>query len=234
MYASHIQFIFGSWDAAFIRKLFGLIAGLFLVIGVTTGAAAVFISGEVTVAASLLVLLGGLHVHYMMVRSDIMGMHVLRPDSREFLDLVGDIIVHEEFNKLANFAHHDGDLLDHVKRVSYLSYIGAKLLSLDCSAAARGGLLHDFFLYDWRLRKREDISRVLHGRNHPFIALENARRYFEVNDKEADIITQHMFPKTRSLPQYPESYLVSLCDKAATLYEYGRCFVAGRCIRKTH
>lgn len=232
MYASHIQWVFGSWDAAFIRKLFSVAAGFFLLIGIPLGAAAAFVSGEAAVAASLLLLLGGLHVHYMMVRSETMGLALLRPDREEFSRLVGDILGHEEFAKLRNFAHHDGDLLDHVGRVAYLSYAGAKLLSLDSAAAARGGLLHDFFLYDWRLRKREGLSRLLHGQDHPQIALKNARRYFDVSEREADIIAEHMFPKTRRLPRYPESYLVSVCDKAATIYEYGRCILSGRCLRR--
>ncbi|MDY0244869.1 MAG: hypothetical protein RBQ89_08635, partial [Sphaerochaeta sp.] len=107
---------------------------------------------------------------------------------------------------------------------SYISYRISKALGLDYHAAARGGLLHDFFLYDWRERKSQDEKRSLHGKEHPYIALENAQKYFTVNAKEADIIVKHMFPKTLSLPRYRESFIVSLSDKIAAVYEYSQRF----------
>ena len=96
----------------------------------------------------------------------------------------------------------------------------AKALRLDYRAAARGGLLHDFFLYDWRERKATDTSKAMHGREHPHIALANARGQFEVSDLEADIIVKHMFPKTLPMPRYKESFVVSLSDKISSVYEY--------------
>ncbi|MGE4453414.1 MAG: HD domain-containing protein [Sphaerochaeta sp.] len=140
--------------------------------------------------------------------------------AREHELLVSDILSHEEFLKLKQFQHHTGHIYDHVHRVSYLSYRISKALGLDYHAAARGGLLHDFFLYDWRERKSHDEKRSSHGKEHPFIALENAQKYFSVNKKEADIIVKHMFPKTIALPRYRESFIVSLSDKLAAIYEY--------------
>ncbi len=135
--------------------------------------------------------------------------------------LVSDILAHEEFLKLKEYHHHAGHIYDHVTRVSYISYRISKALGLDYHSAARGGgLLHDFFLYDWRVRKSQDEKRSSHGKEHPYIALENAQKYFSVNAKEADIIVKHMFPKTLSLPRYRESFIVSLSDKIAAVYEY--------------
>jgi uncharacterized protein len=134
--------------------------------------------------------------------------------------LVEDILTHDEFLKLKMFRHHTNHIYDHASRVSYLSYRISKALGLDYIAAARGGLLHDFFLYDWRERKASDDKRSSHGKEHPFIALENAKTYFSVDEREQDIITKHMFPKTLALPRYPESVVVSISDKLSAIYEY--------------
>ncbi|MGH0054566.1 MAG: HD domain-containing protein [Sphaerochaetaceae bacterium] len=144
--------------------------------------------------------------------------------TREHELLVSDILTHEVFLKLKEYQHHVDHIYDHVKRVSYLSYRISKALGLDYHAAARGGLLHDFFLYDWRERKSQDTKRSAHGKEHPFIALNNAQKYFSVNKMETDIIDKHMFPKTLSLPRYRESFIVSLSDKLAAAYEYALGF----------
>jgi uncharacterized protein len=143
-----------------------------------------------------------------------------RPDREEFSRLTEDILHNAEFLKLKDYVHHRDRIYDHVLRVAYLSYFISRILGLDYIATARGGLLHDFFLYDWRKRKATDRSRWQHGREHPFVALANARRNFEINDMEADIIVKHMFPKTRAVPRYRESFVVSFSDKVSAIYEY--------------
>ena len=70
--------------------------------------------------------------------------------NKEFDDITNDIINHKEFNSLKNFHHHNCDVFSHSVKVSYISYKIAKRLGLDFISAARGGLLHDFFLYDWK------------------------------------------------------------------------------------
>lgn len=178
-------------------------------------------------SVSLLGLLLAIHIHYMMVRSGMIPFILAKPQSKEFNHLVEEILLHEEFIKLKDYHHHTNHIYDHVVRVSYLAYSISKVCGLDYKAAARGGLLHDFFLYDWRERKATDISRGLHGKEHPQIALENARLHFEVSELEADIILKHMFPKTRPAPRYLESAVVSFSDKVSTLYEYAHHY-AGR------
>lgn len=169
---------------------------------------------------SLIVFLLGYHTHFSLVRIGRIPYALPRPYRREFLRLVTDILRHEEFAKLKDYFHHTNHIYDHVVRVSYISYVIAKAFHLDYRSAARGGLLHDFFLYDWRERKSSDAKRSTHGKEHPHIALVNAREHFPVNEKEADIIVKHMFPKTMALPRYRESLVVSLADKFATIYEY--------------
>ena len=83
----------------------------------------------------------------------------------------------------------------------------------------RGALLHDYFLYDWHQKYKPTRNVGLHGRIHPKIALFNARKDFNVNYLEADIIERHMFPLTFMPPRYRESLIVCLVDKACSVYE---------------
>ncbi len=165
-------------------------------------------------------LLAAYHLYSSMTRIGRIPFLLARPQRKEFILLVDDILRNQEFRKLKGFFHHTNHIYDHVIRVSYISYVIAKALRLDYRAAARGGLLHDFFLYDWRERKATDTSKAMHGREHPHIALANARGQFEVSDLEADIIVKHMFPKTLPIPRYKESFVVSLSDKISSVYEY--------------
>lgn len=147
---------------------------------------------------------------------------VINMNNKEFHQITEDILYHPEFLKLKTLRHHKKDIYHHVARVSYLSFIWAKRLNLDYKAAARGGLLHDFFVYDWRhegqLKKKKLFEK--HGFTHSKEALVNARTHFEITDREADIIVKHMFPLTLRPPKYPESWIVTMVDKYVTVSEY--------------
>ena len=82
---------------------------------------------------------------------------------------------------------------------------------------ARAGLLHDFFLVDNRdidMTKRLDVLI-----NHPKYALINSKRYFELSDKEENIITSHMFPVALKAPKYMESWIVVMVDNVVAIME---------------
>jgi uncharacterized protein len=112
---------------------------------------------------------------------------------------------------MRNFIQHSNrTCLDHSLYVSYHCYLAAKRKGLDYVSTARGALLHDFFLYDWH---GPIPYKGLHAFNHPYIALENAKKYFTLNKIEEDIIMKHMWPLTLKLPKYKESFLVSTIDK---------------------
>ena len=104
----------------------------------------------------------------------------------------------------------------HCLRVAYGNYIICKRLGLDYRSAARAGMLHDLFLYDWHV---PDRSHKWHGLIHAKIALENARRYFSLNPKECDMIRKHMFPLNLALPRYKETVVIVLVDKYCSLTE---------------
>jgi len=139
-----------------------------------------------------------------------------------FLELyrstIEDILENDHLHDMKNYIQHrDLSCMEHSIFVSYNSYLVCKRLHCDEIAAARGGLLHDFFLYDWHKERR---SEKLHGFAHPEIALENAKSHFDLSEIEEDIILKHMWPLTlNKIPKYKESLVVSLVDKYCTTIE---------------
>lgn len=143
------------------------------------------------------------------------------PFEKEYYETVQDILQHEEFLKLKDYFHHNSSIYAHVHDVAYFSYRICKYLKLDFRSAARGALLHDFFLYDWRNHDVPDLPREkFHGLAHPAIAVANAKRHFSINDIEEDIIKKHMWPLTIVPPKYKEAYIVSFADKYLSSREF--------------
>lgn len=129
----------------------------------------------------------------------------------EFKSCLYDLTQHEMVRSMEHFIQHGNiTCLEHSIYVSYISFLMCRKLKLDYRSAARGALLHDFFLYDWHVTKPIE---GLHGFTHPYAALENADRHFQLNDLERDIIMKHMWPLTIKLPKYKESFIVTLADK---------------------
>lgn len=89
-------------------------------------------------------------------------------------------------------------------------------IRVDERALVRGALLHDFFLYDWH----EPIKRNrVHGFTHPYTALKNAEKVFELSKIEKNMIKRHMFPLTPIPPRYRESLILCLADKICATHE---------------
>ena len=133
----------------------------------------------------------------------------------EYENIYKEFEENSEFKKLSENIHHGLTRLEHVNRVARWSFFASKVLKLDTKSVTRGALLHDFFT-------SEDINRENYNeflKEHPLIALENSKKYFEINEIEEDIISKHMYPITRKKPKYKESILVSLVDKAVSCYE---------------
>lgn len=136
----------------------------------------------------------------------------------EFLLIIQDIITNDTVQKMKEFKqHYDTSCFEHCKKVAYYSYLICKKYNLDYTAAARAGMLHDLFLYDWR--ERIDNRKGLHAFTHPKTALQNASALFSLSEKEQDIIGKHMWPVTITLPKYAESYIVTFVDKYCALKE---------------
>lgn len=134
-------------------------------------------------------------------------------DMKKFNEICKNIIENPEYIKLKEIKHHDKDIYSHNLKVAWISYLTAKKLKLHVDEMVRGALLHDFFLYDWRVKRAKD-EFLPHGFTHPFIARKNAERVFgHLTPIERDIIIKHMWPLTIIPPKYPESFLVSFIDK---------------------
>ena len=108
-------------------------------------------------------------------------------DNYEYYKLAEDILNNEYFLELKKDNHHGTNKYDHCKRVSYVSYKLAKIFNADCNEVVRAGLLHDFFFGE-RTEKEENSYL-----NHPKTSVKNAKKYFNINDKEASDIETHMF-----------------------------------------
>ncbi len=140
-------------------------------------------------------------------------------DAIEYFSYIKDLLDTDIVTKMNNFRHHySTTCLQHCINVSYYSYKICKKLHLDCRSAARAGILHDLFLYDWRERHRQK-GELPHGFNHPKIALKNAKENFELNKREEDMILKHMWPLTPALPRYKETFVIMLVDKYAAILE---------------
>ena len=131
---------------------------------------------------------------------------------KEYIEIVQDILLNDTVQQMKNYRqHYNVSCFDHCLYVSYNLYYICKKHNLDYKSAARAGLVHDLFLYDWR--KRENGRKGHHAFTHPKLAYENARKIFMLNDKEKDIILKHMWPVTWSIPRYKESFLMTYVDK---------------------
>lgn len=139
-----------------------------------------------------------------------------------FLSCVEDLLASPVVRRMGTFSHHHRvSCLEHSISVAYISYLIVRRLGGDARAAARGGLLHDLFLYD---RREPGSHQGFHGTTHPKIALRNALRYFEPTRLECEIIRCHMFPLGLAVPHHVESITVSLVDKVCAMYEFAGAF----------
>lgn len=137
----------------------------------------------------------------------------------DFCHIIKDLIHNDTVLQMKNYKqHYDTTTYKHCFNVSFLNYKICKKLKLDYKSAARAGMLHDLFLYNWR-GSSEKLDG-LHAFEHPKIALKNAEKITSINKLEKDIILTHMWPVTLfHFPKYKESFIITLTDKYSALYE---------------
>lgn len=143
---------------------------------------------------------------------------------KNYTRLVSPILENKEFSQIETIVHHGTTRMSHSIRVSYYSYKIAKLLHLDYDQVARAGLLHDFFLDRTTDYEKPKDKFLLFTTGHPKVAVQNAKKYFELSEKEEDIIKTHMFPVDYRIPKYAESWIVCAVDKFVGTYEFCRKF----------
>ena len=138
----------------------------------------------------------------------------------QYLNYVSDLMQDTAVQSMRLLPQHRAGVscYHHSVLVSYASWRVCDWLGLDARAAARGGLLHDFYLYNWR--DAASHPGIRHGSQHPEVALRNARARFSLTWREEDIIRSHMFPYTPTkVYRCLESAVVSTMDKLCAAAE---------------
>lgn len=105
----------------------------------------------------------------------------------EFDKYVCDILESDKFQEIKKDIHHGTSKYEHCLRVAKLSYRLGRFFKADLRSVARAGLLHDFFF-----GTRKDSLENSYLR-HPVTAANNAKKYFDITDLEAEAIKTHMF-----------------------------------------
>ena len=136
----------------------------------------------------------------------------------EFENIIKDIDYSEVFQKTKEIIHHSLNRYDHCRRVAYYTFLITKKMHLSYKEATRAAMLHDFFLVDNKdITFKEKFGTLV---NHPKYALAFSEKYFNLTNKEKDIIVTHMFPiaPTR-VPKYLESWIVNFIDDYVAIKE---------------
>ena len=145
---------------------------------------------------------------------------------REFVKATAELLGSEQVRMMGRWKHHGPvTTLDHSLFVAYLSYRAARALGLDAMAAARGGLLHDLYLYDSRDKSAHPGCQCF---DHPRAAARNAEQLTELTDKERNIILSHMWPLGGQLPRSLEAWLVDAVDTLCAGLELCRIYRPSR------
>ena len=138
-------------------------------------------------------------------------------DIEEFNDIIKDLVSNPEVLRMREFRQHcDTSCFDHCYFAAYHCFNICKKFNLDYKSATRAAMLHDLFLYDWRVKNGREGH---HAFTHPKTACENASRIFDLNDIEKDMILSHMWPLTIKLPKYKEGFVLTLVDKYSAISE---------------
>ena len=91
---------------------------------------------------------------------------------------------------------------------------------LDLENLLVASILHDYYLYDWR--KLKDRPHP-HGKYHPGISANNAKRDFNISEEAQRMIKSHMWPfNFFKPPKGKEAWLLCNVDTWVALVE---CFV---------
>lgn len=154
----------------------------------------------------------------------------MNPYMRDFIRTTGELLDSDPVRMMGKWKHHGPiTTLDHSLFVAYSSYRVARALGLDAKAAARGGLLHDLYLYDSRDKTAHPGWQCF---DHPRAAAKNAEDLTSLSPKERNIILSHMWPLGGQLPRSREAWLVDLVDTLCAGLEITRLYHPARLRKK--
>ena len=136
----------------------------------------------------------------------------------EFNNIIRPLIENDTVQQMKNFKqHYETTCFDHCLTVAYYCYCICKKYNLDYKSATRAAMLHDLFLYDWRVRQPD--RKGLHAFTHGMTAYKNASKIFDLNEKEKDMIINHMWPVTVNFPKSFEGFILTFVDKYCAMNE---------------
>lgn len=143
-------------------------------------------------------------------------------DPEEFKMILLSLTNNETVLKMKLYRQHcNTSCFLHCYEAAYYCYAICKYLGLDYVSATRGAMLHDLFLYDWRVKSAENHW---HAFRHGKIAYKNASEIFELNEIEKDMIINHMWPLTIRFPKTKEGMVLTMVDKYCATREIVRYF----------
>lgn len=142
---------------------------------------------------------------------------------KEFRNLIYEVSTDRVVQRMKLYKQHcNTSCYAHCYEASFHCYRICKMLGFDYVSAVRGAMLHDLFLYDWRVSGKEN---KWHAFTHGKTAYENATKIFELNEIEKDMIVNHMWPMTISFPKTKEGWVLTFVDKYCALKEIIRYYV---------
>lgn len=135
---------------------------------------------------------------------------------QDYLDCVGELLASPQVQAMRDIRHHPGvSCYEHSVFVSYTAFRLAGKWGGDRRAAARGGLLHDLYLYDPR-----SLPSWRQCFAHPVAAARNAAALRGgLSSKEENCILAHMWPLSVRMPHSREAAAVCLADKLCSVAE---------------
>lgn len=141
-------------------------------------------------------------------------------EKEEFDSLIKKYIEEPVVQSMKEYVQHGSvSTYEHSLKVTQICFkMNRRLhLNLDEEKLISAAMLHDFYLYDWHKSSKE---HRLHGFFHPHIAAVNAKKYFDLGEKECRAIESHMWPLTfRKIPSSREAWILCLADKYCALKE---------------
>ncbi len=145
-------------------------------------------------------------------------------EERDFWEIIEPIASDPRTQEMKKYIQHSHvSTYDHCMDVARhcFYFVRHHELKVDEKALVRAAFLHDYYLYDWHTH-----GDKLHGYHHADIAKANAKRDFDINILESEIINSHMWPLNLTrVPKTREALLLCAVDKFCsareTLMKYG-------------
>ena len=138
--------------------------------------------------------------------------------TEDYIDCVSPLLENAQVQSMRRWPHHlTVSCYDHSVNVSMMAYRIAVHMGCDGRAAARAGLLHDFYLY---AAKDFGYTPFQQAIAHPKAALKNAQALCpDLSEIEADAIANHMWPVSAHRPHSRVALAVNLADKTCCVME---------------